>query len=555
MTAAAVTTGNAILLTANGVTSGNLLKLVTTASGFSGGTFITCDDGSARFSVGVDGATLIASGVNSTKALEVTGIQTSENMVTFSSNGVTASGYATLKVTAAGATAAGSAVLLVTATGTPAASTSYLAHFDYTGATEETNDPITVQISSGASVGAALNISSTATTITGGVVNITNAEMTTGVGINMTGMTALTTGQAIKLAHATSAIGDGGSMIADASSGVNTGGATNGTLLDLKATGQLAGTLDRLDSIQTTGTAMSVISTGIMTTTGNLLTLTANAATTAAGILRINANGLTDGIGLVITSSCTALTATGSLLSVNHTGTTSTSGVLVKMASAATDETTILGITASAANAAGNALLITTATTTGNGINITANSLTSGKAINVTASSASTDGSTSFETALFSTTMTGAGGVGGRVRAYMTANVALGSWSNALKGEVTYGATGKTTGLGSAICAEMTLSAGTVDGNYAPLELELNLGSSAAVGTASQLVYASVNGADAATFSTSGHILNLQGLTAGANNIFRTGLSAGTVNAASTAALRIMIGSTPYYIVLATATA
>ena len=119
MTAAAVTTGNAILLTANGVTSGNLLKLVTTASGFSGGTFITCDDGSARFSVGVDGATLIASGVNSTKALEITGIQTSENVITVTSSGVTADDKAILLINSSGNSAAGSNQIRIAPSGTP----------------------------------------------------------------------------------------------------------------------------------------------------------------------------------------------------------------------------------------------------------------------------------------------------------------------------------------------------------------------------------------------------------------------------------------------------
>lgn len=199
LTANATTTGNAVLLTANGITSGSMVKLVTTSAGFSGGFFLECNDGSDRFTVGVDGATTITSAVATTAALAVTGVQTSEDMVAFSSNGVTATGHGTLLVTAAGATAAGSAVLLVTHSGTPAATTSYLAHFDYTGATEETNDPITVQISSGASIGAALNITSTATTITGGILNITNAEMTTGIALNIANLDALTTGKGINL--------------------------------------------------------------------------------------------------------------------------------------------------------------------------------------------------------------------------------------------------------------------------------------------------------------------------------------------------------------------
>ncbi|MCK9578704.1 hypothetical protein M0R01_04440 [bacterium] len=117
--AAAVTTGNVILITANGVTSGNMINLVTTASGFSGGTFLTCNDGSVRFSVGVDGATLIASGVNSTKALEITGIQTSENVITVTSSGVTADNKAILLINSSGNSAAGSNQIRIAPSGTP----------------------------------------------------------------------------------------------------------------------------------------------------------------------------------------------------------------------------------------------------------------------------------------------------------------------------------------------------------------------------------------------------------------------------------------------------
>lgn len=171
-----------------------------------------------------------------------------------------------------------------------------------------------------------------------------------------------------------------------------------------------------------------------------------------------------------------------------------------------------------------------------------------------TFSSASTSGSVSVEPMAVSTTLTGVGGVGGRAHFSMTTNVALGSWSNALKGEVTYGASGRTTGLGSAVVAEMTLSAGTSSGTYAPIEAELNLGSGALTGTATSIVYASVNGADASTFDTNGFFLNIAGLTAGASKCFQTGLTAATVNAATTAALKIKVGSTTYYIPLATAT-
>jgi len=164
--------------------------------------------------------------------------------------------------------------------------------------------------------------------------------------------------------------------------------------------------------------------------------------------------------------------------------------------------------------------------------------------VTATYSSSSTSGSTSVESMSIATTMTGVGGVGGRFKSSLTTNVALGGWSNALKGEVTYGASGSTSGLGSAVVAEMTLSAGTVSGTYAPLEIELNMGSNAPTGTSTSLVYASVNGT-ATNFIDSGHLLNLQGLgAAAAGKIFQENTSGASHS------LRILIGSTPYYLLL-----
>ncbi len=318
MTAAAVTTGNAVLLTANGVTSGNLVSLVTTSAGFTG-KFISCDDGTVRFSVGVDGATLITSGVNSTKALEITGIQTSENMVTLTSSGVTADNKAVLLINSSGNSASGSnqiriapsgtpvegsvglefvgagkvmqavaidgdsvdnsvvlingggaiasgkSVLQVTADGTPAAGAIGV-HFDISGATM-TNNPITLQLKSGASTGAALNIISTATTITGGIVNITNNAMTTGKGFNF--------------AHTTSIIAGGGTLCNLSSTSVDTT-TTSGALLTLTSTAseaatQVLGTFSAL----TTGIGMSLVAAAL--TEGAVLKLSVTEATITSG--------------------------------------------------------------------------------------------------------------------------------------------------------------------------------------------------------------------------------------------------------------------------------
>ena len=362
----ACTTGNPVNITADDLTDGAALYIDSDngASFTNDGGFIRLYNGAATvWAVGNDGATRILTSANSTVGLLVSGIQTNEDLVRFSTNGVTATGQSTLEVTAAGATAAGSAVLLVNHTGVPAASTSYLAVFDYETATEATNDPITVEIRSGTSVGAALNIIDKATSATGGVLNFTVAELTSGVGINMQSLAALDTGQAINIAHATSVIADTGSLIRATSSGINTGGTTNGTVLDLKTTGQLAGTMCRIDSIQTTGTVLSVISTGIMTTTGNLVTLTANAATTGAGLLRINCNGLTSGLGFTINSSSNALT-TGRLFTVIHTGTSGTNAICSEFASALADEGVIVKVTGSGALALGAALQVSAAALT-----------------------------------------------------------------------------------------------------------------------------------------------------------------------------------------------
>jgi hypothetical protein len=128
----------------------------------------------------------------------------------------------------------------------------------------------------------------------------------------------------------------------------------------------------------------------------------------------------------------------------------------------------------------------------------------------------------------------------------MTTNVALGGWSNALKADVTYGASGRTTGLGSAFVAELTLSAGTSSGTYAPLEVELNLPASASTGTATSFVHLSTQGANVAAMDTNGFLFNVQGLTAGSGKLLQTG---GTfANPAAT--LKCRVGGTTYYLPL-----
>ena len=163
---------------------------------------------------------------------------------------------------------------------------------------------------------------------------------------------------------------------------------------------------------------------------------------------------------------------------------------------------------------------------------------------------ASVNGSTSFEPVLFNTVMTGAGQVGGRIRINMSTNVALGQWSNALKASVVYGASGRTAGLGSVICAEMTLSAGTTPGTYAPLEIELNMGASGVTGAGTSLIYMSVNDAASTTFDTNGCLFSLNGVATGSGSVFY--LADLTITKAD-GLLKIMVNGTAYYMFITTA--
>ena len=166
--------------------------------------------------------------------------------------------------------------------------------------------------------------------------------------------------------------------------------------------------------------------------------------------------------------------------------------------------------------------------------------------------SPSTDADNSVRSIYMKTTMAGIGGVGGRAEFHMYTNVALGGWSNAIKGFAEYGAAGKTTGLGSAVCAELTLSAGTVNGHYAPLELELNVPSGASLGTKTAFMHLSVQGTDIATFKSGGYLFSLIGPTDTANGMF----DATDVNDPDfTHALRININGVDYFIGLSTAVA
>lgn len=161
---------------------------------------------------------------------------------------------------------------------------------------------------------------------------------------------------------------------------------------------------------------------------------------------------------------------------------------------------------------------------------------------------ASTNASTSHEPVVFDAVLTGAGQVGGRTLSKMYTNVALGQWANALKGYTEFGAAGSVSGLGSAIVAEMKLPGAALSrGSYAVSEIELVTTASGSYTSPIAMVWMQVSGNSTATgtWEDTGYIWIIKGLTDAAGNIFDT-----DTTPTCDATLRILVGSTPYYILL-----
>jgi hypothetical protein len=264
---------------------------------------------------------------------------------------------------------------------------------------------------------------------TGTAVYLVAAGLTTGKGLHAVG-NALTTGELVHLEHTTSVIADGGSILRISSTSIDTGGATNGTLLDLSSTSQVAGSMVKLvagavttgvlvDLSSTTGLtsgsliratsatagaiatngAISFTATGNFTSASNVGFLSVQGDSTTAGtIANISGNALTTGVALYVDNGTSGMTS-GSLISVaaGGTGTVATNGIvsikhagiygstsnagLLDVGADATTAGTVVHFTASAAGQATNQILNITqsgVTTgyTGNVVQITASSTT-----------------------------------------------------------------------------------------------------------------------------------------------------------------------------------
>lgn len=120
-------------------------------------------------------------------------------------------------------------------------------------------------------------------------------------------------------------------------------------------------------------------------------------------------------------------------------------------------------------------------------------------------------------------TVTTAGRTGCRAQFYVTTNVAVGSYINALKGYMEFsGTAGRTTGLASAVLAEMKLpNWAMTTGQYFPLEIELVGQTSSGSGAMSGFITARASGT-LTNIDANSYFLQVEGLTAGSTAMLST---------------------------------
>ena len=133
-----------------------------------------------------------------------------------------------------------------------------------------------------------------------------------------------------------------------------------------------------------------------------------------------------------------------------------------------------------------------------------------------------------------SATWTTAGTTGRPFAVNLTTNVQLGSYANALKGNVDLSTNGGTTGLLSAVIGEITMATSGDSGNYACFEGEMTYGATSGSLPKPLFMYFNTSGTANGDFDTYGSLLRIgEGITAGA----------GLFLSADTQTLRVSTGS------------
>lgn len=146
--------------------------------------------------------------------------------------------------------------------------------------------------------------------------------------------------------------------------------------------------------------------------------------------------------------------------------------------------------------------------------------------------------------------LTGAGGGGEAARIFTTVNNVAGATAHGAHISLSFGTTGSITGQGIANRNTLHVPAAMTNGTYAATQSEIYSDSATAdlAGVTEQSFHRFVNDGNATgkgKVDATGNLFSLQGFTVGSGKLFQANTAA-----AATHALRITIGSTPYYIML-----
>lgn len=173
------------------------------------------------------------------------------------------------------------------------------------------------------------------------------------------------------------------------------------------------------------------------------------------------------------------------------------------------------------------------------------------RAVELYTTCASTNTTNSTKAVVFNSTMTGVAGVGRCMEVNLDTNVALGTWANALKANVTCNTSGKATGLLSVICAEMTMpTTGTGAGTRAIYEAEVTCPATWTDTMFTSIFYIGTSGATKTNFDTTGLLFEINGVATTSAGFFY--LADLTVSKAD-GLLRCRINGTIYYMFITTA--
>lgn len=156
--------------------------------------------------------------------------------------------------------------------------------------------------------------------------------------------------------------------------------------------------------------------------------------------------------------------------------------------------------------------------------------------------------------------ITGAGGGGEAARIFTTVSNVAAATAHGAHISLSFGTSGTVTGQGIAVRATLHIPSTALASNVTMSAVQAEIYSDAATsdpgGSTILSFFRVVNGGNAtgmADVDDDAVLFDIQGLTAGAAKLLATSLTAATVNAATTASLKCRVGSTTYYLPLATA--